>query len=106
LVVLELPWSIQGREGMPMARQLEPEETLTFPVLEPKAQSNRPIAQVLAVSEGALGSHLRRDGQPDGRQRKPRKAEPLPEVIPGWLADNQPLADALSATLPPPDSPP
>src|SRR5262245_20135241 len=75
-----------------MARQLKPEEIVTLRVLKQKGQSNVQIAQLLGVSEGAVRYQVRRAGVPDGRQNKPRKADPLAGVIADWLGANQPEA--------------
>jgi transposase len=73
-----------------MAPKLAAEEIVTLQVLKRKGQSNTQIAQTLGVSEGAIRYHLRRHGQPDGRQDKPRKAAPLAEVIDHWIFGRQP----------------
>jgi transposase len=72
-----------------MAAPLPPEAIVTLKLLKDKGQSNRQIARTLQVSEAAIRYHLRKEGRPDGRQRKPRKADPLAAVIDHWLA-NQP----------------
>jgi hypothetical protein len=85
--VIFLPWSIQAREGLPMARQLTPEEIVTLKVLKQRGQSNTPIAHALGVSEGTVRYHVRRQGRPDGRRNKTRKADALAH----WIgANNQP----------------
>lgn len=73
-----------------MAPKLSAEEIVTLQVLKTKGQSNTRIAQTLGVSEGAVRYHLRRHGQPDGRQGKLRKAAPLAEVIDHWVFSHQP----------------
>ncbi len=73
-----------------MGPKLSPEEIVTLQVLKGKGQSNTQIAHTLGVSEGAVRYHLRRHGQTDGRQHKPRKAAPLAEVIDHWVASHQP----------------
>jgi transposase len=88
--VVFLPWSIQAREGLPMARQLTPEEIVTLKVLKQRGQSNTPIARALGVAEGTVRYHVRRADQPDGRQNKTRKAEALADAIAHWIATNQP----------------
>jgi transposase len=72
------------------APKLSAEEIVTLSVLKSKGQSNTQIAQALGVSEGAIRYHLRRDGQPDGRAGKPRKADALAEVIDHWVGTHQP----------------
>ena len=57
-----------------MAPKLTPEEVVTLQVLKRKGQSNAQIAQTLGVTEAAVRYHLRRQGRPDGRQNKPRRA--------------------------------
>ena len=69
-----------------MASKLKPEEIVTLKVLKEKGQSNVQIAQALSVSEGAVRYHMRRVGQPDGRQNKPRTADAFAELINDWLA--------------------
>jgi transposase len=49
-----------------------------------------PRLPTLGVSEGAVRYHLRRHGQPDGRQHKPRKADALAAVIDHWVFTQQP----------------
>ena len=73
-----------------MAPKLRPEEIVTLSVLKSKGQSNLQIAQTLGVTEGAVRYHLRRQGQPDGRHDKARKAAPLAEVIDHWVFTHQP----------------
>jgi transposase len=72
-----------------MAAPLPPEAIVTLKLLKDKGQSNRQIARALQVSEAAIRYHLRRQGHPDGRKGKPRKADPLAQAIDHWLA-NQP----------------
>jgi transposase len=72
------------------APRLKPEEIVTLFVLKSKGQSNTQIAHTLGVSEGTIRYHLRRHGQPDGRQHKPRKADALAEVIDHWIVTHQP----------------
>jgi transposase len=85
-----LAWVHQAREGTAMAGKLKPEEIVTLLVLKRKGQSNTQIAQALGVSEGTVRYHARTAGKPDGRQNKPRKAEPLALAIDHWVAANQP----------------
>jgi hypothetical protein len=70
-----------------MAGQLTPEAIVALQVLKEKGQSNRQIARALQVSEGAIRYHLGRQGQADGRQNKPRKAEAVADAIDLWLRD-------------------
>jgi transposase len=77
-----------------MAPKLRPEEIVTLSVLKSKGQSNLQIAQTLGVTEGAVRYHLRRQGQPDGRHDKARKAAPLAEVIDHWVFTHQPAVRA------------
>jgi len=67
-----------------MARKLSEEEIVTLQVLRDKGLSFREIAVTLGVSEGTVRYHRHRRGQPDGRG-KPRKAQPLAEVIDAWM---------------------
>ena len=69
-----------------MPVKLSAEEIVALKVLSEKGQSNSEIAQALGVSEGTVRYHLRRQGQPDGRKNKTRKAEALAEVIDLWLS--------------------
>jgi transposase len=73
-----------------VAPKLKPEEIVTLSVLKSKGQSNTQIAHTLGVSEGTVRYHLRRRGQPDGRQGKPNKADALAEVIDHWIRTHQP----------------
>jgi transposase len=73
-----------------MAPKLSPEEIVSLHVLKDKGQSNTQIAHTLGVSEGTIRYHLLRQGQPDGRQHKPKKAEVLAEVIDHWVFTHQP----------------
>lgn len=75
-----------------MPPKLSAEEIVTVQVLKNKGQSNTQIAQALGVTEGAVRYHLRHQGQPDGRQGKPRKAAPLAEAIDHWVFSQQPAA--------------
>jgi len=83
-----------------MARQLSPEEIVTLLVLKRKGQSNVQIAQALGVSEGAVRYHARTADKPDGRRNKPRKADPLAEVIAHWIASSRPDASADAPARP------
>jgi hypothetical protein len=76
-----------------MAPTLSPEEVVTLQVLKRKGQSNTQIAQTLGTTEGAVRYQVRRHGTPDGRQNKPRKADPLAEAIDGWASRNHPATD-------------
>lgn len=73
-----------------MAPKLTPEEIVSLHVLKSKGQSNSQIAHTLGVSEGTIRYHLLRQGQPDGRLHKPRKAEARAEVIDHWIFTQQP----------------
>src|SRR5581483_7685907 len=70
-----------------MPPKLSAEEIVTLQVLNQKGQSHTQIAQTLGVTEGAVRYHLRRQGQPDGRANKPRKAQPLAPGIDHWVQD-------------------
>jgi transposase len=83
-----------------MAPKLTPEERVTLAVLKQKGQSNIQIAQALGVTEAAVRYHLRRQDCPDGRQDKPKLADPWSEAIDYWLADNHGAADAGSLVRP------
>jgi transposase len=72
-----------------MAGQLTPEAIVALHVLKEKGQSNRQVARTLQVSEASVRYHLRRQGRPDGRQNKPRKAEAVAEAIDLWLRTQQ-----------------
>src|SRR5260221_2378701 len=63
-----------------MGPKLSAEEIVTLSVLKSKGQSNTQIAHTLGVAEATVRYHLRRQGQPDGRQGKPKKAAALVEV--------------------------
>jgi transposase len=73
-----------------MAPKLTPEEVVTLLVLKHKGQSNAQIAQALGVTEAAVRYHLRRQGRPDGRKNKPRKADPLAQAIGHWVSLSYP----------------
>jgi transposase len=73
-----------------VAPKLTPEERVTLAVLKRKGQSNTQIAQALGVTEAAIRYHLRRQGQPDRRQHKPRKADVLAQAIAHWVHACQP----------------
>ncbi len=73
-----------------MGPKLSAEEIVTLHVLKSKGQSHTQIAHALGVSEGTVRYHLRRQGRPDGRHGKPRKAAPLAEVIDHWVGSHQP----------------
>lgn len=75
-----------------MAPKLTPEERVTLAVLKRKGQSHTQIAQALGVTEAAVRYHLRRQGTPDGRKNKPRKADRLQEAIDHWVLVNRPSA--------------
>jgi transposase len=83
-----------------MAGQLTPEAIVALRVLKERGQSNRQIARALHISEAAVRYHLRRQGRPDGRKGKPRKADPFAGAIDDFLAradghpDGRPDADA------------
>ena len=75
-----------------MPGKLSPEEIVTLITLSEKGQPNAQIARTLGVTEGAVRYHLRRAeaGAADGRRGKPRKADPLAQVIDHWLRDGRP----------------
>jgi transposase len=75
-----------------MAPKLTAEEVVTLTVLKRKGQSNVQIAQTLGVTEAAVRYRLRRHGRPDGRQHKPRKADPLAPAVAHWVAARHPGA--------------
>jgi transposase len=75
-----------------VAPKLTPEERVTLAVLKRKGQSHTQIAQALGVTEAAVRYHLRRQGTPDGRKNKPRKADRLCEAIDHWVLVNRPAA--------------
>lgn len=77
-----------------MAPKLTTEELVTLGVLKRKGQANTHIAQALGITEGAVRYHLRRQGLPDGRSNKPRKAEPLADAIEHWVQLHQPPGPA------------
>jgi transposase len=75
-----------------VAPKLTPEERVTLAVLKRKGQANTQIAHILGVTEASVRYHLRRQGLPDGRQNKPRKADRLKEAIDHWVLVNHPAA--------------
>jgi transposase len=83
-----------------MARRLTREEVVTISVLKGKGQANTQVAQVLGVSEGAIRHHLRRQGQADGRQGKPAKADTVAEAIAAWVRQQQSGVGASSSGRP------
>ncbi|HEX2066206.1 MAG TPA: IS21 family transposase [Candidatus Thermoplasmatota archaeon] len=83
-----------------MAPKLTPEERVTLAVLKRKGQSNTQIAQALGVTEAAIRYHLRRQGTPDGRQNKPRKADALAPAIDHWVAAHRAAAPDGDAARP------
>ena len=83
-----------------MGPKLTPEERVTLVVLKRKGQSNTQIAQVLGVTEAAIRYHLRRQGRPDGRSHKPRKAGALAHAIDLWVLANRPAAHGGDADRP------
>jgi transposase len=83
-----------------MAPKLTPEEIVTLMVLKRKGQSNTQIAQALDVCEGTVRYHVRRAGQGDGRQGKPRKADTLADAIAVWMAPRPGDAPELEARRP------
>jgi transposase len=83
-----------------MAPKLTPEEVVTLLVLNSKGQSHTEIAQTLGVTEAAVRYHLRRQGTPDGRQNKPRKADALAPVITHWVQAHHPGANGAEPNRP------
>src|SRR5260221_1269902 len=83
-----------------MGPKLSAEEIVTLSVLKSKGQSNTQIAHPLGVAEGTVRHHLRRRGQPDGGQGKPKNAAALVEVIDHWVFTSQPAVQE-GAPLPP-----
>jgi transposase len=71
-----------------MAPKLTPEEIVTLQVLKDRGQSQTQIAQTLGITAGAVRYHLRRQGQPDGRKNKLRKAAPLAQVSDDWVGQH------------------
>lgn len=72
-----------------MPRKLSQEEVVTLKTLKKREQSNCQIARTLGVTEGAVRYRLRRDGQPDGRKNKRRKADEVAAAIDHWMQDQQ-----------------
>ena len=71
---------------------------MTLMILNDKGQSNAQIARTLGVTEGAVRYHLRRaEPAPDGRRGKPRKADPLAQVIDHWVRGDQPARPTTAA---------
>jgi transposase len=68
-----------------MPPKLSEDEVVALKILKDKRQSNCRIAQTLGVTEGAVRYHLRRNGVPDGRADKPRKAEAVAAAIEHWM---------------------
>ena len=83
-----------------MAPKLTPEEVVTLLVLNSKGQSHTEIAHTLGVTEAAVRYHLRRQGTPDGRQNKPRKADALAPVITHWVQTYHPGANGADPNRP------
>jgi transposase len=83
-----------------VAPKLTPEERVTLAVLKRKGQSNTQIAQALGVTEAAVRYHLRRQGTPDGRKNKPRKADALAQAIDHWVLVNHPAAHGADPERP------
>jgi transposase len=83
-----------------VAPKLTPEERVTLAVLKRKGQSNTRIAQALGVTEAAVRYHLRRQGTPDGRSHKPRKADALAQAIDHWVRAGQPAAHGAQPERP------
>jgi transposase len=79
-----------------MTGKLSPEELVTLKILDDKGQSHAQIARTLGVTEGAVRYQLRRqaDPVPDRRRGKPRKADPLVQVIDHWARGDRPPSDA------------
>jgi transposase len=75
-----------------VAPKLTPEERVTLAVLKRKGQPNTQIAQALGITEAAVRYHLRRQGRPDGRTNKPRKADALAPAIDHWVLAHHPAA--------------
>lgn len=72
-----------------MPRKLSKEEIVTLKTLKKRRQSNCQIARILDITEGAVRYHLRRDGMPDGRRNKPRKADEVGAAIEHWIKEQQ-----------------
>ena len=67
--------------------QLSTEQIVTIQVLHARGQSQRQVAQILGVTEGAVRYHLRRarEGADDGRQKPSRIEElGLSEAVAHW----------------------
>jgi transposase len=78
-----------------MPVKLSPEERVALKTLKDKGQSNTQIARTLGVTEGAVRYRLRRaaSGTDDRRRNKPRKAEPLAQVIDHFVRGALPAVD-------------
>jgi len=76
-----------------MPRKLSKEEVVTLKTLKTRRQSNCQIARILGVTEGSVRYHLRRDGLPDRRRNKSRKADEVAAAIEHWIEDQQERAD-------------
>lgn len=63
------------------------EARMSINVLNERGLSNRAVARMLGVTEGAVRYHLRRQaaGAVDGRSQQPRKAAPFRSAIEHWL---------------------
>jgi transposase len=83
-----------------VAPKLTPEERVTLAVLKRKGQSHTQIAQALGVTEAAVRYHLRRQGTPDGRKNKPRKADRLSEAIDHWVLVSHSAAHGADSQRP------
>jgi hypothetical protein len=68
---------------------------VTLHVLRDQGLSFREVAVTRGVSEGTVRYHRNRQGQVEGRNGKPRKAQALAEVIEAWVP--QPSAGPAAA---------
>ena len=68
--------------------------------LHDKGQPNAEIAQTLGITEAAVRYHLRRQGMPDGRQSKPRKADALAPAIAHRVQTHDPEVNGVDPNRP------
>lgn len=70
--------------------KLSEEDKVVIRSMQNKDISNRRLASLFGVDEGAIRYHRKRENKPDGRKNKQQKAEALSTVIDAWLETNKP----------------